>query len=77
VCCYDTAAMMTRISCTALGLLLLCACQSTHASAHGQSEQAAPPAQAATYVCPMHPEVTDDKPGQCPKCGMKLEPKKE
>lgn len=25
-----------------------------------------------TYVCPMHPEVTSDKPGRCPKCGMKL-----
>ncbi|MBI2806607.1 MAG: heavy metal translocating P-type ATPase [Planctomycetes bacterium] len=26
------------------------------------------------YVCPMHPEVTSDKPGNCPKCGMALEP---
>jgi FtsP/CotA-like multicopper oxidase with cupredoxin domain len=25
-----------------------------------------------TYVCPMHPEVTSDRPGRCPKCGMKL-----
>lgn len=24
------------------------------------------------YVCPMHPEVTSDKPGSCPKCGMAL-----
>jgi FtsP/CotA-like multicopper oxidase with cupredoxin domain len=24
------------------------------------------------YVCPMHPEVTSDAPGSCPKCGMKL-----
>lgn len=25
-----------------------------------------------TYTCPMHPEVTSDKPGKCPKCGMDL-----
>ncbi|MEO6134333.1 MAG: multicopper oxidase domain-containing protein, partial [Ginsengibacter sp.] len=24
------------------------------------------------YTCPMHPEVKMDKPGNCPKCGMKL-----
>ncbi|MDP9959799.1 multicopper oxidase domain-containing protein [Chryseobacterium lathyri] len=24
------------------------------------------------YTCPMHPEVTSDKPGKCPKCGMEL-----
>ena len=27
------------------------------------------------YSCPMHPEVTSDKPGTCPKCGMALEMK--
>ena len=29
---------------------------------------------AQTYTCPMHPEVRQDKPGSCPKCGMALEP---
>lgn len=24
------------------------------------------------YTCPMHPAVAMDKPGKCPKCGMKL-----
>ncbi|MFS8145836.1 heavy metal translocating P-type ATPase [Rhizobium sp. BR 249] len=26
------------------------------------------------YTCPMHPEVVSDRPGDCPKCGMALEP---
>lgn len=26
------------------------------------------------YTCPMHPEILRDKPGDCPKCGMALEP---
>ena len=29
---------------------------------------------AVMYICPMHPEVQSDKPGNCPKCGMKLQP---
>ena len=28
----------------------------------------------AIYTCPMHPEIRQDKPGNCPKCGMTLEP---
>ena len=27
-----------------------------------------------TFTCPMHPEVREDRPGDCPKCGMALEP---
>lgn len=34
---------------------------------HGQSAQAA-----ATYACPMHPDVTAPSPGTCPRCGMAL-----
>jgi multidrug efflux pump subunit AcrA (membrane-fusion protein) len=28
----------------------------------------------ARYYCPMHPSYTSDKPGECPICGMTLEP---
>ncbi|GIV20021.1 MAG: hypothetical protein KatS3mg023_1772 [Armatimonadota bacterium] len=31
------------------------------------------PTDKAVYTCSMHPEVRSDKPGDCPKCGMKLE----
>lgn len=24
------------------------------------------------YICPMHPEIRQDGPGRCPKCGMNL-----
>jgi len=34
-------------------------------------EQAPP---GTTYTCPMHPEIQQDRPGTCPKCGMALEP---
>jgi Cu+-exporting ATPase len=27
-----------------------------------------------TYTCPMHPEIQQKEPGNCPKCGMSLEP---
>ncbi|HWG59399.1 MAG TPA: heavy metal translocating P-type ATPase [Candidatus Acidoferrales bacterium] len=33
-----------------------------------------PPRPASKYVCPMDPEVSQDHPGPCPKCGMDLEP---
>ena len=29
---------------------------------------------AGIYTCPMHPEVRQEGPGACPKCGMALEP---
>lgn len=29
------------------------------------------------YVCPMHPDVKSDKPGNCPKCGMSLTESKQ
>ena len=31
-------------------------------------------ASGAVYTCPMHPEVRQNQPGVCPKCGMALEP---
>ncbi len=30
--------------------------------------------QAASYTCPMHPEIVRDQPGACPICGMQLVP---
>ena len=32
-----------------------------------------PASSGAKYMCPMHPEIEQDHPGSCPKCGMALE----
>ncbi|MDO8345992.1 MAG: heavy metal-binding domain-containing protein, partial [Cellvibrio sp.] len=37
-------------------------------------QQDVPAAAGLIYTCPMHPEVRQDHPGSCPKCGMALEP---
>jgi len=49
------------------------------AAAHGEAVPKAASTTAAdaagtVYTCPMHPEVRQDHPGNCPKCGMTLEP---
>lgn len=36
--------------------------------------QTAQPAEGTIYTCPMHPEIRQPAPGNCPKCGMTLEP---
>lgn len=37
-------------------------------------EPAAGAPEGTIYTCPMHPEVRQPAPGNCPKCGMALEP---
>jgi RND family efflux transporter MFP subunit len=32
---------------------------------------------ATVYACPMHPHIRSDHPGDCPSCGMRLEPVRE
>ncbi|QYY24796.1 copper-translocating P-type ATPase [Diaphorobacter sp. MNS-0] len=49
-----------------------------HAAGAQAPASAAPPPQEAPagtiYTCPMHPEIRQDHPGNCPICGMTLEP---
>jgi len=42
-------------------------------AAHAAKHQAAATTAAASYTCPMDPEVRAEGPGACPKCGMALE----
>ena len=42
---------------------------------HGPPAPPPPAAPAGTaYICPMDPDVRQDRPGACPRCGMALEP---
>ncbi|MDY6951650.1 MAG: efflux RND transporter periplasmic adaptor subunit [Thermodesulfobacteriota bacterium] len=43
-----------------------------HMDSHGDEEQAE-----ALYTCPMHPQIVQEAPGQCPICGMDLVRTKE
>ncbi|MBU7572544.1 MAG: copper-translocating P-type ATPase [Hydrogenophaga sp.] len=48
-----------------------------HAHHHHPAVPAVPAPQGkpgTVYTCPMHPEIRQDHPGNCPKCGMSLEP---
>jgi P-type Cu+ transporter len=40
----------------------------------GTARGSSPAQQKPNYICPMDPEVSQDHPGACPKCGMALEP---
>ncbi|KAF1005988.1 MAG: Silver exporting P-type ATPase [Luteibacter sp.] len=40
----------------------------------GPKEPEVPMPAGTIYTCPMHPEVRQEGPGSCPKCGMALEP---
>jgi Cu+-exporting ATPase len=40
----------------------------------GGGQKTAQSPKAGGYTCPMHPDIRRDKPGDCPKCGMSLEP---
>jgi len=50
-------------------------CEHHHASEAGATDTSrAGTSEGAVYTCPMHPEVRQIGPGNCPICGMALEP---
>ena len=48
--------------------------QAVDSHSHAPAPPARPAAAKPTFTCPMDPEVSQDHPGPCPKCGMALEP---
>ncbi len=49
--------------------LMFFACSSSPKSSPSMEQKSE---KTTVYTCPMHPEVTSDKEGTCPKCGMTL-----
>jgi P-type Cu+ transporter len=50
-------------------------CRQRFLSTSANADREVKPQGKALYTCPMHPEVEQDHPGDCPQCGMALEPK--
>jgi P-type Cu+ transporter len=46
----------------------------SRAEAEAKAREAERAGKKVVYTCPMHPEVRQEGPGSCPKCGMALEP---
>jgi hypothetical protein len=53
-------------------ILLSVACNSNPNRTGTRSTESEQPIAKGNYTCPMHPEVTSDHAGECPKCGMDL-----
>ena len=70
------AHLMNIVRWVLFGFLLVLAAVSI--GSYALSRRPAAPAKQLTskivYQCPMHPSYTSDKPGDCPICGMTLEP---
>jgi len=49
--------------------------KATHEHSEGEKSHAHGEAmgEKTVYTCPMHPEIKQNQPGKCPKCGMNLE----
>jgi ABC-type glycerol-3-phosphate transport system substrate-binding protein len=71
----QSVTMMALLAVAASVALLAAGCSG---SAHDEpaTQSGDPAAQKSVkvvqYTCSMHPEIVQDKPGDCPKCGMKL-----
>ncbi len=52
-----------------------CCAGGAHSPRAPAPKETGPVDESAIYTCPMHPEVEQVGPGNCPKCGMALEPK--
>jgi membrane fusion protein, copper/silver efflux system len=62
--------MKCLLTISLISILLMPACNNTADSDHSAHKKTE--AATAVYTCPMHPEIVQDQPGECPICGMNL-----
>jgi Heavy metal binding domain len=65
-------AMAAFVAASAILTLSMTGCTGSGQNDKAASSSAQQDSKAVKYTCSMHPEVVQDKPGDCPKCGMKL-----
>ncbi len=58
-------------------VIVLSACGDSHGPEQKKPVSEHVDQQQILYLCPMHPQITSDKPGSCPICGMDLVLKKQ
>lgn len=57
-----------------VGLVILAACTNKDKHEHHDADASGT---GTTYTCPMHPQIQESEPGDCPICGMNLVPVKK
>ncbi len=60
------------VAVTVISSLALAGCSESTQKDTSEQSTNQPAQKTVQYTCSMHPEVVQDKPGDCPKCGMKL-----
>jgi len=65
----ETMKKLLTILTLVASIFTITACQNNNRAAAGSNQETK---KEAKYYCTMHPSITSDKPGTCPKCGMKL-----